>query len=208
MLAVRNNVPSRELDILSSRIAGRLFDLREFADAGTISLYMHIGSEVRTSEILSWCLSHQKRVIVPIIEKANRRLLFSELKAPQRELEPGTFGILEPKPEFLRLVNLKEADVALVPGVAWDVHGYRIGYGGGYYDRSINSLHSHLATIGLAYEFQILRELPRTRYDRPVHKIVTERRTLSTRSVESAVLPERWSDRQSAETGSTVGHGL
>jgi 5-formyltetrahydrofolate cyclo-ligase len=189
MLALRDNMPSDQLDIVSSRIASRLFEVREFSNARTISLYLHMGSEVRTSTILAWCLGHQKRVIVPVIDRANRRLIFSELKAPQSELEPGTFGILEPRPESLRLVSLEEADVALVPGVVWDLHGYRIGYGGGYYDRTVNSLHGNLLTIGLAYEFQILRELPRTRYDTPVHKVVTERRTLTTRPVASAALP-------------------
>jgi 5-formyltetrahydrofolate cyclo-ligase len=186
-------MPTTQLDSLSSKISQRLFQLQEFGDARTVSMYLHAGSEVRTSAILNWCLARGKRIIVPITDKANRRLVFSELRAPEKELELGTFGIFEPKPESLRPVRLEEAQVVLVPGVAWDLHGYRIGYGGGYYDRSINSLRSHLLTIGLAYEFQIVREIPTTRYDSPVHKMVTERRTITTRPAASAVWPGRLS---------------
>jgi 5-formyltetrahydrofolate cyclo-ligase len=150
-------------------------------------MYLHMGSEVRTTAILSWCLARGKRVIVPVTDKVNRRLVFSELCDPERELEPGTFGIPEPKPEFLRPVRLEEAQIVLVPGVAWDLHGYRIGYGGGYYDRSINSVRSHLLTVGLAYEFQIVREIPTSRYDSSVHKMVTEDRTITTRSAAPVV---------------------
>jgi len=193
MLALRDDMPTAQLDYLSSKISHRLFELRELAEARTVSMYLHIGSEVRTSAILNWCLARGKRVIVPITDKANRRLVFSELADPEKELEFGTFGIPEPKPEFLRPVRLEEAQVVLVPGVAWDLQGYRIGYGGGYYDRSINSLRSHLLTIGLAYEFQIVREIPTSRYDRPTHKMVTERRTITTRIAAPAVWPRRLS---------------
>jgi 5-formyltetrahydrofolate cyclo-ligase len=180
MLARRNSVQRAQLDYLSSKISQRLFRLRELEAAKTVSTYVNTRSEVRTGEILAWCLAQGKRVIIPVTDRANRRLIFSELTAPDRELEPGTFGILEPKPEFLRPVPLEEAQVVLVPGIAWNLQGYRIGYGGGYYDRTINSIRSRVLTIGLAYEFQIINEIPTTRYDRAVHKLVTERRVINT----------------------------
>lgn len=180
MLARRNSVQRAQLDYLSSKISQRLFRLRELEAAKTVSTYINIGSEVKTGEILAWCLDQGKRVIIPVTDRANRRLIFSELRAPHRELEPGTFGILEPKPEFLRPVPLEEAQVVLVPGIAWNLQGYRIGYGGGYYDRTINSIRSRVLTIGLAYEFQIILRIPTTRYDRAVHRIVTERRVINT----------------------------
>lgn len=135
---------------------------------------------MRTREIVDWALADGKRVIVPITDRANKRLVFSELKAPNRELEKGAFGILEPKVEFRKPVPLEEADVVLVPGVAWDRRGYRIGYGAGYYDRSINSLQKHTTKIGLAYEFQIVPSIPTIRYDRRVDDIVTEGRIIKT----------------------------
>jgi 5-formyltetrahydrofolate cyclo-ligase len=179
MLARRDSIQPAQLDYLSSKISQRLFTLREVESANTVSTYVNTGSEVRTREILTWCLAQGKRVIIPVTDRANKRLIFSEIRVPEKELEPRTLGILEPKPEFFRVVRLEEAQVVLVPGIAWNLQGYRVGYGGGYYDRTINSIRSPLPTIGLAYEFQIVSRIPTTRHDRPVHKIVTERRVIN-----------------------------
>ena len=185
MLALRNSHNPSELDQLSVMIVNRVVPLRCVAEARTISTYLHTGSEVRTKQIVEWALSQGKRVIVPVTVRPEKRLIFSELQAPEVELERSTFGILEPKLEFRREVPLEEADVVLVPGVAWDTKGYRIGYGGGYYDRCLNSARKHVNTIGLAFEFQMLTDVPRTRYDHHVGKLVTEQRMIDTGDGES-----------------------
>jgi len=184
MLALRNSKPTEELDRLSAQINSRLCELPEINDANVVSTYMHIGSEVRTATILDWLLSKGKRVIVPATDTVNRRLIFCEIKSPEKELVKQTYGILEPKPEFRKPLPLEQADVILVPGVAWDLRGYRIGYGAGYYDRSINSIRKFLPKIGLCYEFQIVKRIPNGRFDRKVNKLVTERRTVNTNSDE------------------------
>jgi len=173
LLALRNSKPPSELDQLSSEITARLIELPTVREARTISTYLDVGSEVRTRGLVEWALRNGKRIIVPVVERAIKRLIFSDLKAPE-ELERGTHGIPEPKREFRRPVALEQADVILVPGVAWDRRGFRIGYGAGYYDRSINALRTHVATVGLAYEFQFISNVPRSRYDRRVDRIVTE----------------------------------
>jgi 5-formyltetrahydrofolate cyclo-ligase len=187
MLALRNSKPVVELDSLSREVESRLLELPVMRKAKTVSTYLHIGSEVRTSGIVNWAISNGKRIIVPVTDRANLRLVFSEIRQPTKELGRGFRGIPEPKPEFRRPVRLEEADVVLVPGVAWDQRGYRIGYGSGYYDRSINALQSQPTKLGLAYEFQIVPVLPRTRFDRRVDKIVTERRSIETISAANAL---------------------
>lgn len=184
MLALRDSVPSTQLDYLSSRISERLFELQELKSAKTVATYVSTGSEVRTGAILAWCIAQGKRVIIPVTNRKNRRLSFSQLIHPESELEKGTFGIPEPRPEFLRPIPLEQAEVALVPGIAWDSRGYRIGHGGGYYDRALNSLHSQLPTVGLTYEFQMIDHVPRNRFDRSVNKIVTESRIIDVRAPE------------------------
>jgi len=179
MLALRNSKPASELDQLSSKITARLLELPKVKEARTISTYLDIGSEVRTRGLVGWALENGKRLIVPVVDQANQRLIFSEFKAPE-ELERGAHGIPEPKSEFRRPVALEQADVILVPGVAWDQRGFRIGYGAGYYDRSINALRTHIATIGLAYDFQFISNVPRSRYDQRVDRIVTESRIIDT----------------------------
>jgi 5-formyltetrahydrofolate cyclo-ligase len=174
MLAFRNSRPNAELDRLSAKITANLLGLQEVQSAHAISTYLHIGSEVRTNKIVEWALLKGKKVIVPISNRITKTLAFSEVRDPQTELEKGTFGILEPKPEFRRIVPLESVDIVLVPGLAWDRRGFRLGYGVGFYDRSINHLKSRVTMIGLAYEFQLLKGIPTTRYDRRVDRIVTE----------------------------------
>ncbi len=182
MLALRNSKPASELDCMSSEINARLVKLPEVRNSSTISTYLHTGSEVRTKEIVEWAISNGKRLVVPISDRANKILIFSQIKSPERELERSSYGIPEPKREFRRPVPLEEADVVLIPGVAWDKSGYRIGYGAGYYDRSINAVRRRVMKIGLAYEFQFVPKVPRSRYDRRVDKIATERRIIETTS--------------------------
>ncbi len=182
MLALRNSTSLSELDAKSSEINARLLELPEVRNSRTISTYLHTGSEVRTKEIVEWAISNGKRLIVPISDRANRLLIFSQIKSPEQELERGSYGIPEPKRGFRRPVPLEEADVVLIPGVAWDKSGYRIGYGAGYYDRSINALRTRVMKIGLAYEFQLVPKVPSSRYDRRVDKIATERRIIDTDS--------------------------
>ena len=177
MLALRNGYNASELDRLSVDIAKRVASLDCVEDARTISTYLNIGSEVRTDQIVEWAWSRGKRVIVPVTVKAEKQLIFSEIRS-REELGIGTFGIPEPKPEYRRLVPLEDAGAVLIPGVAWDSKGYRIGYGGGFYDRKLNSVPKPLVTIGLAFEFQILTEIPKTRYDQHVGMVETELRVI------------------------------
>lgn len=180
MLALRNSKPTSELDALSVEINARILELPILRNSHIISTYLHIGSEVRTRKIVDWALSSGKSVIVPITDPTNKRLVFSEVKDPEQELEQGNHGIFEPKPEFRRIVPLEQADVVLIPGVAWDRHGYRIGYGAGYYDRSINALRRPVAKIGLAYKFQLVPRVPRSHFDRRVERLATETAIIET----------------------------
>ena len=180
MLQERNAHSSSELDALSTLIFTQLLALDRLRDAQTVCTYVHIGSEVRTTELIHWALSEGKSVLVPIIDKTCTTLRFSEIKDLDRELEPGTFGVLEPKSEFRRITSLEKADAILVPGVAWDLRGYRLGYGAGLYDRSINALQTPKWKIGLAFTFQIIPELPASRFDTRVEQIVSDRRTITT----------------------------
>ena len=103
------------------------------------------------------------------------------------EVEEGTFGIPEPRPEFRRPFPPEKIDLVVVPGLAFDERGYRIGYGGGYYDGFLTKCPQALFA-GLAYEMQILKcTFPSTR-DVPVHKIITEDRVISRRSLRATAL--------------------
>jgi 5-formyltetrahydrofolate cyclo-ligase len=101
--------------------------------------------------------------------------LVSEIIDFDKELELSYYDILAPKDEYIRIVSPKVVDLVLVPGVAFDKRGYRVGYGGGYYDRFFNKLEKGVIKIGLCYEMQILPEVPTDIYDIPIDYIITEK---------------------------------
>jgi 5-formyltetrahydrofolate cyclo-ligase len=99
------------------------------------------------------------------------------LTEPGRDVRPGYRGIPEPQ-SHCTLVKAETIDWVLVPGVAFDMAGRRLGYGGGYYDRLLPTLRSDVARIAGAYEMQLVERVPAAAHDLPVQELVTERRTV------------------------------
>lgn len=161
----------------SNNIIARLLSLKEFEKAKTIFLYISFGSEVNTHGLIR-LLFGKKKVFVPVMEKEKKEIYISELRE-WKELTSGAYGILEPKKEYIRKGNVSDMDIAIVPGIAFDEEGYRIGYGGGYYDKLLRKMNGK--KIGVAYDFQILKKLPHEDHDVKMDKIVTEKRILSFR---------------------------
>jgi 5-formyltetrahydrofolate cyclo-ligase len=159
---------------LSKEVGRNLASLPEFKRARTIAFYVAKPGEVQTSGMISLALALQKRVIVPRVE-APGRLGFFEIRGTE-DLLPGAFGILEPRPEGRRAA-LNESQVVIVPVVAWDERGHRIGYGKGYFDREL-PLRGSACAIGLALESQRVQRVPEVATDAPLDMVVTEKRVL------------------------------
>ncbi|MDI6782946.1 MAG: 5-formyltetrahydrofolate cyclo-ligase [bacterium] len=158
----------------SQQIGVRLFSLSEFRFAKRILFYVSYDNEVYTHEMIKHALRYRKQIFVPISQVAPHTLLISELLDFDLDLAPATYGILEPKPDCVRLANPKELDIVIVPGIAFDIQGNRLGHGVGYYDNYLRYLSPTIKTIGLAFKEQLLSELPKTDNDVPVNKIITE----------------------------------
>lgn len=153
--------------------------LSTYQKARTVSYFVSFRSEVDTLLLIQSGLMSGKRVVLPITDVENKCLIFSELQDFERELTLSTYGILEPKPEFIRPVSYQEIDLVLTPGLVFDLFGYRIGYGGGFYDRFLGEVDPRPETVALAFDLQVFAEvLPHDRYDIPVDQIVTEKRTI------------------------------
>jgi 5-formyltetrahydrofolate cyclo-ligase len=142
-----------------------------------LSSYVATSREVDTLPLIRHALTEGKDVLVPVV-KTHSQLVFSSIKDPDKELAPGRFSILEPKEEYMRIRSLNEAQLVLVPGLAWDLKGYRVGHGYGYYDRALDDLNSDPLKVGLAFDFQIVDSLPHTSRDVPVDVVVSERRVI------------------------------
>ncbi len=167
----------------SDKIAAAVRGLPEYIDAKTILFYVDAGSEVRTRSLIDDVLRHDRRqgrrqgrrAVVPSCEGDELRLFWLEDMA---ELAPGTLGIEEPLPRFRDLpeksVGPAEIDLVLVPGVAFDPQGRRIGQGKGYYDRFLATLESRSKLVALAYQCQIFSSIPTDPHDFPIDVVVTE----------------------------------
>ena len=168
----------QKIDVLtkSSQIKKRVFDLKEFKQAKTVLFYVSYDNEVYTHDMIKECLLSDKTVIVPITDKESRRLILSELNNWD-DLEIGSYNILQPKKERMKEISLDMIDLIIIPGVGFDEQGHRIGHGMGYYDRLLNGS-QNISHIGLAFEFQIVDEIPAEKHDLPVDKIVTEERII------------------------------
>lgn len=160
-------------------IKERLENLPVYQNAKTISYFVSFRSEVNTVPLIEEALLNHKRVLLPITNLAERQLIFSELRNFREELLHGAYGILEPKPEYVRPIPGEEIDLVLTPGLVFDKRGYRIGYGGGFYDRFFAGLTVAPLKIALAYDLQVIdRLIPAEPFDMPVDMIVTEKRLI------------------------------
>jgi 5-formyltetrahydrofolate cyclo-ligase len=162
-------------DAASRRICDALAARPEYLAARTVLFYVHFGDEVRTQPLVVEVLRSDKRVAVPYC--VGRRLemfLLSDVD----ELAEGTFTILEPRPELRdrpeRRVDVAEVDLVVVPGVAFDARGGRLGHGQGFYDRLLTRARPETALVALAFECQMFAEVPVGPRDVLMDWVITE----------------------------------
>ena len=174
-----------ECRLKSREIAKRLLASPEFRSAQMIHFYLAAAEEVQTEEMIREALRIKKRVVVPVVRPEINSLTLSELDAfePSR-LQPGPYGISEPRPLYQKKVDPKEIDLWVIPGVAFDSAGNRLGFGGGYYDRLLSGMRGK--KIGVAFEFQVVERLPIEPTDHPVDQIITEARSIHTKGEQRA----------------------
>lgn len=176
----RSRLSKEEIMEKSTEIKNKLFQLEEFKAANFIFSFISFEDEIYTHNIIKESLAMNKRIGVPITVDKPRKLLVSEIKDFNKELEIGYYNILAPKKEFERIVAPSVIDLVLVPGLAFDKEGYRTGYGGGYYDRFFAISNKNMVKVGLCFDLQIVTEVPKDPYDIPVDYIITEDRIIRT----------------------------
>ncbi|MBA4423447.1 MAG: 5-formyltetrahydrofolate cyclo-ligase [Syntrophus sp. (in: bacteria)] len=172
MIAMRNAIPPEGIEEKSRVIQKQVMEREEIRLASTLMIFLSFGSEVRTDDLIRWCWGEGKRICVPFCRPESRELTACRIDGFD-ELETGHYGIRAPKEGLLRPVDGGKIGAILVPAVAFDRRGYRVGYGGGYYDRFLPSA-PQAAKIGVAFSSQIVAEIPVDAYDLPVDVIVTE----------------------------------
>jgi 5-formyltetrahydrofolate cyclo-ligase len=162
-------------DALSRRIWDKILTLPQFVRASTVMTYLEIGGEVRTRQYVPELWRLGKKVVVPYCIARELRLF--HLKQMD-ELNPGTWNILEPKPEWQqraeRHVEAAELDLIIVPGVAFDRNCRRLGQGKGYYDRFLEHVRPGALKISPAFECQLVDKIPVLPHDVRVDMVITE----------------------------------
>lgn len=175
-LAARKAISTEELMDKSDSVTEKLLSTDLYKNANTIMAYIDFRNEVRTEKIIKTAIADGKRIVIPISIVETRQLVLSEIINYDSELTAGAYGILEPLPEYLRETDPETVDLVLIPGVAFDERGYRVGYGAGYYDRFLEKVREDTSKIALAFELQMVDYAHEDSHDVPVDLIVTEDR--------------------------------
>jgi 5-formyltetrahydrofolate cyclo-ligase len=175
MRAVREALPGSACEARSSEITTRLLSLVELERASTVLVFASIRNEVRTQRCMHAAWAAGKHVALPRVIEDELRLY---AVAAETELVEGALGVPEPPADAPR-VEPGDVGFALVPALAVDPRGYRIGYGGGYYDKLIPQLRN-ACTCAVAYDFQLISEVPELPHDVPVDLVVTDERVIRT----------------------------
>jgi 5-formyltetrahydrofolate cyclo-ligase len=172
-----NRNAQADKDELSQAICARFMALPEYAAARTVLFYVDVRSEVRTRHSLPAALQSGKKIVVPWCNAHGALELFH--LEDMSELAIGMYKILEPQAE-LRTLPAKQVDVGvldlvMVPGVAFDARGARMGHGKGYYDKLLEHARPDAALVALAFECQMFPEIPTAAHDVFMDKIITEK---------------------------------
>ncbi len=174
ILEIRKNLNVQKVECFSDIIINSLISSELYKKASNIMSYVSFNNEVNTHKFIAKAIEDGKKISVPYINNKNKVMLPC-LIHDINELVPGYFGILSPDPNRLKLIDEKSIDLVIVPGAVFDKNGYRIGYGGGYYDKFLPLLRKDTSTIGLAFSFQVIDKVPFEKYDIPVDFIITEK---------------------------------
>jgi len=168
----------QDKDELSLTICEKFAALPEYASARTVMFYVDVRSEVRTRHYLPTALGHGKRIVIPYCVQGELELFWL---TDMDELSVGMYRILEPRPELRTMpekqVQVDELDLIMVPGVAFDRTGARMGHGKGYFDKLLAHARPDTPLAALAFECQLFSDIPTQSHDVFMDKIVTERET-------------------------------
>ncbi len=178
MLAVRRGVSAAERLARSRRVWERVVTLSCYQRARMVLAYMAFDGEVLTDGLIRQATALGKQIVLPMVQADRLTMALYGIDDLERDMVPGYQGILEPHPHRTRVVAPESLDLVLVPGIAFDLRGGRLGYGAGFYDRLLGQLPRNISTVGLAFDFQIMPRLPLQPHDIMLEAIVTDSRAI------------------------------
>jgi 5,10-methenyltetrahydrofolate synthetase len=176
VLARRDALDPETRAASSIRIFSRIAALPAFRRARVVLAYSAFGSEPATGPFLATVLAGGLTLVLPRVNRTTRMLDLYRVTDLATGLRPGVWGIREPDPTVCAAAALGDVDFVLVPGVAFDSHGGRLGYGAGYYDRLLRGAAAGTPLVAAAFDVQLVDAIPMDAHDRRVDSVVTESR--------------------------------
>jgi 5-formyltetrahydrofolate cyclo-ligase len=167
-----------EINEKTAAVESRLFAFANFLESKIALLYISQNLEVGTDSIIQKTYSHSKIVVLPAFDPETHQMKLMKVDAFGQDLIPGPRGVLEPDPVKCKVVPMDRIDIAIMPGLAFDEKGGRIGLGTGYYDRLIPRLDITTRKVALTFEEQIIPQVPMESHDKYVDIIITDKRII------------------------------
>ena len=168
----RDNLQVRYRKERSKIIAEKFFNTVYYINSNNILIYYPFRSEVDVTIIIKKALKNKKNIILPRIDKHNLNLFYvNDLK---KQLEKGTYGIMEPAIGLCRPTDISDIDLAVVPGLGFDKKLNRLGYGGGFYDKLLMHIPEGVKKIALCFDIQVINNIPASENDIKVDCIITD----------------------------------
>lgn len=178
MLAMRREFPPAEARSASLQLQNAFIASGEFCRARVVAIYSPIHNEVDTGEVMLACLESGKTLLYPAVSPGGLEM---RRVSGHEDLASGAFGISEPV-EGCPVHPAEEADIIVIPGIAFDTEGRRIGYGKGYYDKALHHLEGRGKLVGFCYDFQLVDRIAGEPHDVLMDMVITERRVIRTRT--------------------------
>ncbi|MBI5590534.1 MAG: 5-formyltetrahydrofolate cyclo-ligase [Deltaproteobacteria bacterium] len=178
MITTLESLSENEIALKTRKIENRLFDFANFVEANITMLYISCPGEVSSRNIITYCLDYRKIIVLPAFDVQKFRIRLFKIDNIEKDLKLGTRGMLEPDAARCKSVPVECLDIAIIPGIAFDEKGGRIGSGEGYYDRFIPKLPITTRKVSIAFEDQIIPQIPMESHDKHVDIIITNERTI------------------------------
>lgn len=167
----RNSITKAARNEFDNDIFLKIINSDYYKLSKVIFVFVSYNDELDTHRLIKHALENNKRIVVPKVISKNGHMIVIEINSFD-DLEPGNYGILEPK-NHCKEISSSNIDLALIPGLAFDLNGGRMGYGGGYYDRFLKTLSANCPKIGICYNFQIIKQVPMSEHDIKIDGLIT-----------------------------------
>lgn len=170
----RAGIDKEEHKRRSSCAMRQIIDSEEYARCTRLLAYMPVRNEISTADLVSDVLNSGRMLYLPRVARERRELEIVRVSDISTDLAKGTFGILEPVGALgaATQAEIEQIEIAVIPGVAFDREGYRLGYGAGYFDGFLSKLSADCLTVGVCFSEQLVERLPRDPWDVPVKRVV------------------------------------